>query len=92
MPRYTIIIEAVTDDEPTDLELGDVCLQLTDSLDSPVVERIDGTYGPADYSFEGWAIELFEETGQRVWLYTKNHPDPRQPAEEAPSPAPQETR
>lgn len=77
MATYTVIILASTDSSPTDLELSDVCLQLADCLDSPVVERVDGSYGPADHSFNAWSLEMFEETGERVWLYTRNATDPR---------------
>lgn len=77
MATYTVIILASTEGSPTDLELSDVCLHLADCLDSPVVERVDGSYGPADYTFDAWSLEMFEETGERVWLYTRNATDPR---------------
>lgn len=77
MATYTVIILASTEGSPTDLELSDVCLQLAECLDSPVTERVDGSYGKADFDFESWTMELYEETGDRVWLYTLNASDPR---------------
>lgn len=77
MPTYTIIALVSTESEPTDLELSDVCLQLADCLDSPVVEMVDGSYGQADFRFDSWSLEMYEESGDRVWLYTLNAKDPR---------------
>ena len=76
---YDIVIRVVANEKPTDLELGDICLQLADSLESPVVEGVDGKYVPADFHFSGWRLELFEEDGTRVWMYSANPdciPDP----------------
>jgi len=76
---YDIVIRVVASEKPTDLELGDICLQLADSLESPVVEGVDGKYVPADFHFSGWRLELFEEDGTRVWMYSANPdciPDP----------------
>jgi len=69
---YDIVIRVVVSEKPTDLELGDICLQLADSLESPVVEGVDGKYVPADFHFAGWRLEMFEEDGTRVWMYSAN--------------------
>ena len=77
MPTYNFFITANSPTGLSDLELSDVCLHITDCLDHPVSERVDGSYGPADYEFDAYAVEVFEETGDRVWLYTRNASDPR---------------
>lgn len=77
MRTYSIRIIASTEGDPTDLELSDVCLHLANCLDAPQMENILGGYENADFEFESWAIELYEETGDRVWLYTRNASDPR---------------
>jgi hypothetical protein len=70
--HYDIRIRVVTSDTPTDLELGDLCLQLCSCLESPVVEFADGSLVNADYEFDGWRLELFEDSGERVWMYATN--------------------
>ena len=70
--QYDIHIKVVTNDNPTDLELGDLCLQLCACLESPVVEFADGSLVDADYEFEGWRLEMFEGSGERVWMYATN--------------------
>ena len=70
--HYDIRIRVVTNDTPTDLELGDLCLQLCSCLESPVVEFADGSLVNADYEFDGWRLELFEDSGERVWMYATN--------------------
>lgn len=70
--QYDIHIKVVTNDSPTDLELGDLCLQLCACLESPVVEFADGSLVDADYEFDGWRLEMFEESGERVWMYATN--------------------
>lgn len=77
MRTYSIRIIASTEGDPTDLELSDVCLHLANCLDAPQMENIQGGYDNADFTFESWAIEMYEETGERVWLYTRNASDPR---------------
>ena len=84
---YDIVIRVVANEKPTDLELGDICLQLADSLESPVVEGIDGRYVPADFFFAGWRLELFEENGDRVWAHSVNA-DFVPPISESPQPPP----
>jgi len=69
---YDIVIRVMASEKPTDLELSDICLQLADSLESPVVEGVDGKYVPADFHFAGWRLEMFEEDGTRVWMYSAN--------------------
>ena len=69
---YDIRISLIASDIPTDLELGDLCLHLTTCLESPVVESADGSFVPADYFFEAWQLELFEASGDRVWMYASN--------------------
>ena len=78
MPTYNFLISASSPTGLTDLELSDVCLHIIDCLDHPVAEMVDGSYGQADYSFEAYTLEAFEETGDRVWLYTLNAADPRE--------------
>lgn len=76
MPTYNFFITVSSPTPITDLELEDVCLHFIDCLDHPVAERVDGTYGSADYSFDAYTVEVYEESGDRVWLYTLNAHDP----------------
>lgn len=68
--RYTIITTLHTDDEPTDLELGDLMTSIADVLNFPVVESPGGDYVPADYSIDSYDMELLEASGRRIWRYS----------------------
>jgi hypothetical protein len=83
--HYDIRIRVVTSDTPTDLELGDLCLQLCSCLESPVVEFADGSLVNADYEFDGWRLELFEDSGERVWMYATNAELISDPIDQSPS-------
>jgi hypothetical protein len=73
MESFTMNITFVTDGHPTDLELEDMMVQITDCLQYPVVETIDGGSIPADYSTVSYVAEIFDSDGERIWRYANTH-------------------
>lgn len=73
MSIYNIYITLNTDATPTDLELGDLMNGISQTLDYPTVESPDGEWVRADYNIEDYSIEMYEESGERVWKYTVNN-------------------
>jgi hypothetical protein len=72
MAVYNINITFSTDGEPTDLELGDITLAMSDILNSPQVESPAGGWIPADFEINEFVVDLYEETGERVWRHSLN--------------------
>jgi hypothetical protein len=72
MAVYNINITFTTDDEVTDLELGDLTIGVADILNSPQVESPDGEWVTADYEIESFILDLYEDSGDRVWRHSLN--------------------
>lgn len=72
MAVYNINITFTTDGDATDLELGDLTIGIADILNCPQIESPDGEWVPADYEIDSFVLDLYEDSGDRVWRHTLN--------------------
>ena len=72
MTVYNINITFSTDTQPTDLELGDIAIAISDILNCPQVESPAGGWIPADFDIDEFVVDLYEENGDRVWRHLLN--------------------
>lgn len=72
MAVYNINITFTTDGEVTDLELGDLTIGIADILNYPQVESPAGEWVEADYEIDSFVLDLYEESGDRVWRHSLN--------------------
>lgn len=72
MAIYNINITFSTDTQPSDLELGDITMAMSDILNQPQVESPAGGWVPADFSIDEFVVDLYEESGDRVWRHSLN--------------------
>lgn len=72
MAIYNINITFSTDGEPTDLELGDITMAMSEILSNPQVESPAGGWVPADFGIDEFVVDLYEESGERVWRHSLN--------------------
>jgi len=72
MAVYNINITFTTDDDATDLELGDLTIGIAELLNCPQVESPDGEWVTADYEIDSFVLDLYEDSGDRVWRHTLN--------------------
>lgn len=72
MTVYNINITFSTDTQPTDLELGDIAIAISDILNCPQVESPAGGWVPADFGIDEFVVDLYEENGDRVWRHSLN--------------------